>query len=163
MIGLAEASIYIEAPQREVFDLFTTEHGLRSWMAKEATVDLRPGGRWRWVHDNELAASGEYIEIERYGRLTFTYGWESGPYADMRPGSTTVEVRFEPTGAGTEVTVTHTGVPEAFREAHLGGWTYFLALLADVALVRVVSITRLPDTAHDSSRVHHAIDACGED
>lgn len=149
MIGLAEASIHIEAPQREVFDLFTTEQGLRSWMAKEAAVDLRPGGRWRWVHDNDVVASGEYVEVDPYERVTFTYGWESGPYSDMRPGSTTVEVRFEPIDSGTEVTVTHTGVPEPFREAHLDGWTYFLGLLCDVAQGLRAPITRLPNTAND--------------
>lgn len=154
MIGLAEASIHIEAPQREVFDLFTTEQGLCSWMAKEAAVDLRPGGRWRWVHDNDVAASGQYVEVDPYGRVTFTYGWESGPYADMGPGSTTVEVRFEPTDSGTDVTLTHTGVPEAFREAHLGGWTYFLGLLADVTRGARVPTPRLPSTANDHRQEH---------
>ena len=154
MIGLAEASIQIEAPQRDVFDLFTTEQGLRSWMAKEAAVDLRPGGRWRWVHDNDVAASGEYVEVDRYGRVTFTYGWESGPYADIEPGSTTVEVRFAPTDSGTEVTVTHSGVPEAFREDHQGGWTYFLSLLADVAHGRGVPATRHPNSSNAHREEH---------
>lgn len=131
-----------------MFELFTTESGLCSWMAKEAVVDLRPGGRWRWVHDNDVAASGEYVEVDPYGRVTFTYGWESGPYADMGPGSTTVDVRFDPTDSGTRVTVTHTAVPEAFREAHVGGWTYFLGVLADVAHGRAIPATRLPDTVH---------------
>lgn len=147
MIGLAEASIHIEAPQREVFDLFTTEQGLCSWMAREAAVDLRPGGRWRWVHDNDVAASGEYVEVDPYGRVAFTYGWESGIYADMGPGSTTVEVTFEPTATGTEVRVSHSAVPEAFRMAHLGGWTYFLGLLADAARGRDLPATRLPNHA----------------
>lgn len=154
MIGLAEASIHIDAPQRAVFDLFTTEEGLRSWMAKEAAVDLRPGGRWRWVHDNDLVASGEYVEIDPYRRVSFTYGWESGPYADMGPGSTTVDVRFEPSGSGTEVTVTHTAVPEAFRTAHGAGWAYFLGLLADVARGRSTPANRLPDPAIDHREDH---------
>lgn len=146
MIGLAEASVHIDAPQRDVFNLFTTEQGLCSWMAKEAAVDLRPGGRWRWVHDNDVASSGEYVEVDPYGRVLFTYGWESGPYAEMAPGSTLVEVRFEPTVSGTEVTVTHTGVPDAFRNAHLGGWTYFLGLLAAVASGEALPTERLPET-----------------
>ncbi|MDA3039143.1 MAG: SRPBCC family protein [Actinomycetota bacterium] len=150
MIGLAEASIRIEAPQREVFDFFPTEQGLRSWMAKEVAVDLRPGGRWRWVHDNDFAVSGTYLEVEPYGRVMFTYGWESGPFADMGSGSTIVEVRFVPTDFGTEVTVTHTGVPEDFLQAHLAGWTYFLGLLAEVALGRDAPTTRLPEPSpHD--------------
>lgn len=147
MIGLAGASIHIEAPQREVFDLFTTVQGLCSWMAKEAAVDLRPGGRWRWVHDNGVASSGEYVEVDPYDRVTFTYGWESGPYTEMAPGSTVVDVRFAPTDSGTEVTVTHTGVPDAFREAHRGGWTYFLGLLAGVVRGDALPSERIPTTS----------------
>ena len=149
MIDLAEASIHIEAPQRKVFELFTTEEGLCSWMAKHAVVDLRPGGRWRWVHDNDVAVSGEYVEVEPYERVTFTYGWESGPYADMKPGSTTVDVRFEPTDTGTSVTVTHTSVPGVFRRAHVGGWTYFLGLLADVAGGHEAPTIKLPATPEE--------------
>ncbi|MEM1332864.1 MAG: SRPBCC domain-containing protein, partial [Actinomycetota bacterium] len=104
MIELANAWIHIEASQQRVFELFTTEAGICSWMAKEASIDLRPGGAWRWVHDNDVASSGEYVEVLPYDSVTFTYGWESGPYADVAPGSTTVEVTFVPTGSGTEVT-----------------------------------------------------------
>lgn len=149
MIELAEASIHIDAPQAAVFELFTTEQGLCSWMAKEAAVDLRPGGKWRWVHDNDVAASGEYVEVDPYGRVAFTYGWESGPFADVRPGSTLVEVRFEPTGAGTEVTVRHSGLPDAFRDAHAGGWGYFLGILAAVAVGEATPSIRLPDAEID--------------
>ena len=150
MIELAEAAIHIDAPQATVFDLFTTAQGLRSWMAKEAVVDLRPGGQWRWVHDNDVAASGEYVEVDPYGRVTFTYGWESGPYADVGPGSTLVEVRFEPTDDdGTEVTVRHSGLPDAFRDAHAGGWGYFLGVLASVAQGEAVPSFRLPNSEAD--------------
>ncbi len=144
MIDLAEAAIHIDAPQHRVFDLFTTEAGICTWMAKEATIDLRPGGSWRWVHDNDVAASGEYLEIDPHDRVSFTYGWESGPYADMGPGSTRVEVHFSPTDGGTQVTVTHAAVPEAYRSAHLGGWSYFLGLLADIVAGVDVPGTRLP-------------------
>ena len=144
MIDLADASIHIAAPQREVFDLFTTERGLCSWMAKDAALDLRPGGRWRWVHDNDVAAAGTYVEIERYRRVVFTYGWESGPYADVEPGSTTVEVTFEPDASGTSVRVRHTGLPEAFRTQHERGWGYFLDVLAALADGIDPPATRLP-------------------
>ncbi len=143
---LAEATIEIEADQAKVFDLFTTEVGLCSWMAQEATIDLRPGGSWRWVHDNGVAASGEYVAVEPHDRVSFTYGWEGGPYVEMRPGSTTVEVTFEPIGGRTRVVVEHAGVPSAFVEAHQGGWTYFLGLLADVAAGRATPGIRLPNT-----------------
>ncbi len=147
MIELAEASIHIEAPPSRVFDLFTTEAGICTWMAKEASIDLRPGGAWRWVHDNDVAASGEYLEIDPHDRVSFTYGWESGPYEDMGPGSTRVEVTFEPDGDGTQVVVRHGAVPEAYREAHLGGWSYFLGLLADLTAGGESPSVRLPSGA----------------
>ncbi len=141
---LASATIEIEADQASVFDLFTTEAGLCRWMASEATVDLRPGGAFRWVHDNGVAAAGRFTAVEPHDRVTFTYGWEAGPYEDMGPGSSTVEVSFDVTDTGTRVTVEHSGVPSGFVEAHQGGWSYFLGLLSRVARGAELSGARLP-------------------
>ena len=146
MIGLAEATMRIAAPKERVFDLFTTEAGLGSWMGNDVSVDLRPGGAWRWVHDNGVASSGEYIDVEPHDRLSFTYGWESGPYADMAPGSTVVEVTFVDHDGATDVTVRHDVVPQVHRDAHAAGWNYFLGLLADLVADRALPTTRLPQT-----------------
>ncbi|MGB3737345.1 MAG: SRPBCC family protein, partial [Ilumatobacter sp.] len=99
----------------------------------EAVIDLRPGGAFRWVHDNGVAAAGEYVTVDPHDRVSFTYGWEAGPYADMGPGTSSVEVSFDVIDSGTRVTVEHSGVPAAFVDAHRGGWTHFLGLLAEVA------------------------------
>lgn len=144
MIRLAAASMHINAPQERVFELFTTAEGLCSWMANEAEVDLRPGGSWRWVHDDGATSSGTYLEIEPHNRLTFTYGWESGPYAEMPPGSTNVEVRFEAEGETTRVTIRHTAVPTDFSDAHAAGWTYFLDVLRNVVAGKPIATVRLP-------------------
>lgn len=141
---LASATIDIEADQATVFDLFTTETGLCRWMAREATIDLRPGGTFRWVHDDGVAATGEYVDVDPHDRVSFTYGWEAGPYAEMGPGASSVDVSFEVTDTGTRVTVEHSGVPSAFVEAHQGGWTYFLGLLAVVADGTQLDGDRLP-------------------
>lgn len=83
---LANATIDIAAERDAVFELFTTEHGLVRWMACEATIDLRPGGNWRWVHDNGDASAREYLEVDPPGRVAFTYGWESGAdFDDVAP------------------------------------------------------------------------------
>jgi hypothetical protein len=63
---LASATIEIDADQASVFDLFTTETGLCRWMAKEASIDLRPGGALRWVHDDGVAAAGEYVDVDPF-------------------------------------------------------------------------------------------------
>lgn len=141
---LAEATIDIDAPPGEVFDLWSTEHGLCSWMAAEASLDLRPGGAWRWVHDNGAASSGEYVTVDPPDTLEFTYGWESGPMTEVAPGSTTVRVTFAAIESGTRVRVEHRGLDPQLVERHLGGWSYFLGLLADTAAGRSVPTTRLP-------------------
>lgn len=131
---LATATTEIAAPQDRVFALWTTESGLCSWMARSAQVDLRPGGRWSWTHDNGDTSSGEYVAIDPHDRLVFTYGWESGRFSDVvAPGSTTVAVTFETIEAGTRVSVEHTGVVGEVAAEHRAGWAHFLAVLAAVA------------------------------
>ncbi len=130
---LANATIDIDARPEAVFELFTTERGLVRWMARDASIDLRPGGAWRWVHDNGAATSGTYLEIEPPTRLAFTYGWESGEFADVEPGTTRVDVTFEPIDGGTRVTVAHAGLPARHVDRHAAGWSHFLAVLAAVS------------------------------
>jgi len=52
----------------------------------EAQVDLRVGGRWRWVMTAnggfEVAFSGEYVEIDRPHRLVRTETFELIPDAE---------------------------------------------------------------------------------
>lgn len=141
---MAEASTHIEAPKDVVFELFTTADGIRQWMASEAEIDLRPGGAWRWTHDDGSAVSGEYVLIEPHDRVSFTYGWEEGTFATMTPGSTRVDVEFQSVDSGTTVTIRHSGVPTGFRDAHLGGWTYFLGVLANAVIGAETPLPRLP-------------------
>jgi uncharacterized protein YndB with AHSA1/START domain len=133
MIRLAEAAIEIAAEPGVVFDLFSTEVGLCRWMADEASVDLRPGGAWRWVHDNGNACSGEYLDVDPPSRLAFTYGWENGEFADVAPGSTRVDVTFEPFDGGTRVVVEHAQLVGDRIAQHQQGWTHFLGRLAATA------------------------------
>lgn len=131
---LASATTEIAAPPDRVFALWTTEQGLCSWMARAAELDLRPGGRWTWTHDNGDTSAGEYVAIDPHERLVFTYGWESGQFADVvAPGSSTVAVTFTATDTGTRVNVEHTGVIDEVAANHRAGWEYFLSVLANVA------------------------------
>jgi uncharacterized protein YndB with AHSA1/START domain len=130
---LVDIAIDIEAPPYLVFDLFTTAEGLTQWMASEASVDLRPDGSWRWVHDDGNVCSGNYELIDRPNRLAFTYGWECGPFVDVKPGTTRVDVTFAPTGSGTRVHLRHEGLVGERPEQHAGGWTHFLGVLATFA------------------------------
>jgi uncharacterized protein YndB with AHSA1/START domain len=128
---LVDLTVEIDASPDTVFDLFTTNEGLCEWMAVEADVDARPGGRWRWVHENGAACSGVYLELQRPHRLSFTYGWESGPFEEIAPGSTRVDVSLERTARGTRLDLVHHGMPDAYVEDHRRGWGHFIGLLAD--------------------------------
>lgn len=127
---LADITVEIAATPETVFDLLTTSDGLCEWMAVEAEVDARPGGRWRWVHENGNACSGEYLALDRPHRLSFTYGWESGEFDDVAPGSTRVDVSLEPIASGTRLALVHRGLPERRVDAHRGGWQHFISRLA---------------------------------
>jgi uncharacterized protein YndB with AHSA1/START domain len=120
----------ISATPARVYDAWTTPELLMKWFApaNEYTVivhraDTHVGGTYRIEMRHANGAShivvGEYRELNRPTRLAFTWGWEGAPVAD-----TLVTVEFHPSGAGTEVVLTHTRFPtESARNEHLKGWT----------------------------------------
>jgi uncharacterized protein YndB with AHSA1/START domain len=81
-----------EAPAELVFDAWTIPDLVKRWWAGdrgeviEAQIDLRIGGRWRWVMTAnggfEVAFSGEYREIDRPNRLVRTEVFEMFPDAE---------------------------------------------------------------------------------
>jgi len=81
-----------DAPAELVFDAWTTPELVKRWWAgdrgvvTEAQIDLRIGGRWRWVMTAnggfEVAFSGEYREIDRPHRLVRTEVFEMFPDAE---------------------------------------------------------------------------------
>ena len=81
-----------DAPAHLVFEAWTTPDLVKRWWAgdrgvvTEAQIDLRIGGRWRWVMiangGFEVAFSGEYLEIDRPHRLVRTEVFELIPDAE---------------------------------------------------------------------------------
>jgi uncharacterized protein YndB with AHSA1/START domain len=81
-----------DAPAELVFDAWTTPDLVKRWWAgdrgevTDAAIDLRIGGRWRWVmraHGGfEVAFSGVYREIDRPYRLVKTEVFELVPDAE---------------------------------------------------------------------------------
>ncbi len=80
----------LDAPRHLVFETSTKpEHVKRWWGPRRTTmtsceIDLRPGGRWRYVlRDNETGRedgwSGVYREIAAPERVVYTEGWEGLP------------------------------------------------------------------------------------
>lgn len=79
-----------DAPAELVFDVWTTPEHVRNWWGWETDpmtvceIDLRVGGKWRFVAINEdygeVAFYGEYLEIDRPHRLVSTEVF--APYPD---------------------------------------------------------------------------------
>jgi uncharacterized protein YndB with AHSA1/START domain len=124
-----ERDVFVAAAPEIVFDYFTKPELLTRWQADEVDVDVRPGGSMRLHVSSEHIARGDYIAIEPPRRVVFTWGWEGN--TGVPPGSSTVEVTFEPEGDGTRVRLRHTGLPdESARTSHAEGWAYYLGRVA---------------------------------
>jgi len=115
------------APE-EVFDAWTDPESLAIWMrpgsVRKAVVEVdgRVGGRFRIVMkgpDCDYEHTGEYLVLDRPRKLVFS--WLS---AETHGRATTVSVELRAhAGGGTELTLTHDGLPDETAAArHRGGW-----------------------------------------
>lgn len=113
-----------DAPRHLVYQAWTTPGLIRRWWhakrgeVTRADVDLRIGGRWRWVmmtdRGFEVAFSGEYREIVPNERLVFTELYEGAPAA---PAVTTVTFADLAGRTGVTILVQHQTREE--RDAHV--------------------------------------------
>lgn len=93
-----------------------------------AEVDARVGGRFRIVMEHgrgDAEHSGEYLEIDPPSRLSFT--WISGS-TDGRATTVTIELSARSDG-GSDLVLTHRGLPSRTYDAHSGGWGRILERL----------------------------------
>ncbi len=127
----------INAPAAKVFEAWTDVAQLKRWFAphpyevREATADVRPGGRYRFVaaseDDGPHTTTGEYLELEPGRRLVMTWFYE-GPFGDDEtPSVLTVDFREVAPGV-TELTLTHAELRD--DEGGREGWTLILDKLA---------------------------------
>ena len=94
-----------DAPRHLVYRAWTTPELIKRWWhakrgrATVADVDLRVGGKWRWVmvtdSGHEVAFHGEYREIVPNERLVYTEVFEGVPGGDDEPAVVTVSLREE--------------------------------------------------------------------
>ena len=126
------------APRETVFRAFTDPAMLRQWWGPHgmscpvAEVDLTVGGAYRLEMKPEEGESvhlaGSYLEIAPPARLRFTWIWQQG---DMAGLETVVTLDFAEHADGTELTLTHEGLPsEDSRGKHEGGWSSCFDCLA---------------------------------
>jgi len=127
-----ERQVRIAARPETVFAFFTDPERMIRWKGIDATLDPQPGGIYRVAINGRDVARGHYVEIVPYSLVVFTWGWE-GDGHPLPPGSSTVEVRLEPDGDGTLLTLRHRNLSLEQREAHVYGWEHFLPRLVVAA------------------------------
>lgn len=126
----------VPAPPRMVFEAWLDAEALRRFMCPapgtrvtHAECDPRVGGKFLIVMNvggQDLPHRGEYLEIERYTRMVFT--WLS---VHAGEGSRVTLLFGESPGGQTKVTLEHVGLADAeIRASHHGGWSNILAELA---------------------------------
>jgi uncharacterized protein YndB with AHSA1/START domain len=124
-----------DAPRHLVFRAYTTPELIRRWWSGDrgevtsAEVDLRVGGRWRYVmianEGFEVAFHGEYREIVPDDRLVSTEVFEGAPDAEAldtltlteRDGRTTMTILAEHWTREQRDAVLATGMEEGLQEA----------------------------------------------
>lgn len=125
---------YDAAPER-VFDAWLDPAMARQFLFAadngemvRAEIDPRVGGAFAFVdrRDGEdVAHTGEYLEIERPSRLVFVYAVDGSD-------SDRVSVDIVPLESGCELTLTHEMAPEwaEYEDRTAQGWTEILAGVA---------------------------------
>lgn len=118
-----------DAPRQLVFDTFTKPEHLVQWLGREGDemavceVDLRPGGRYRYVwrlrEGGEMGMGGVFREVEPPSRLVNTEAFEGEAFEVMGGGTVNTTV-FEERDGRTRVTVTVLYNSREAREAALG-------------------------------------------
>jgi uncharacterized protein YndB with AHSA1/START domain len=109
-----------------VFSFFTDRDRWLSWQGVAAEIDPRPGGAFRMNVRGDGWAAGEFLVVDPYRTIVFTWGWE-GPDSPVPPGSSTVKVTLEPAGTdSTLLRLAHTGLPLPTLASHEQGWNHYL-------------------------------------
>ena len=150
-MSTAIAAIEVPCGPDTAFDIFSGDIGIwwkpgtRYWNDSARGVELRlephVGGRLIEVHD---AGTGDGFEIGRVlvwepgKRLVFTWRQDDWPASEF----TEVEVRFEPAGSGTLVTVEHGGwdrvrsAGPGITDGYSHGWQELLGFYAQATEAR---------------------------
>jgi|SRR5690348_17437732 len=127
----------IAVRREQVFEAWLDSESLAQWMrpgdctTATVTVDPRVGGGFQIVMHGPTHGAvehhGEYLAIEPPTLLSFT--WISKPTENR---ATVVTIEFHERGPGTELILTHRGLPPKAVEGHRKGWTDALRLLDQV-------------------------------
>jgi uncharacterized protein YndB with AHSA1/START domain len=116
-----------DAPAELVFRAYTTPALVRRWWGFETSewlvceVDLRVGGRWRYVTREEggfeVGFHGEYREIDAPRRLVSTEVYEGAPVPDPDAAGTLNTVTLDEVDGVTTMTVLVQAPSQEVRDA----------------------------------------------
>lgn len=135
------------APRHLVYQAWTTPELIRRWWAGErgtvtlAEVDLRVGGKWRYVMEVddsfEVGFHGEFREIVPNERIVNTEVFEGMPDAEDAAAVNTVT--FTEAGGRTTLSILVQHACQEHRDAHInsgmeGGMQEAMARLEQVAI-----------------------------
>jgi PTH1 family peptidyl-tRNA hydrolase len=109
-------SVTVNAPVDDVWEAWTTAEGARTFFGPDARIELRPGGAYEIYFDPdgpEGDRGSEGCKVLAYRKPQFlVFSWNAPPeIPSLRKGKakTRVEVRLEPAGDRTDVSLTHSG------------------------------------------------------
>ena len=127
----------LPAPPEVVYDEWLDPVALADWMCPRPArcrgieSDPRVGGRLRIDIEEEGAefyVTGEYLTLDRPGRLSFTWACSTWPDPSR---SSVVTVLLEPREDGqTLMTIQHTLLPAGLADQHAHGWEAIAGQLA---------------------------------
>jgi uncharacterized protein YndB with AHSA1/START domain len=117
-----------DAPRQLVYRALTTPELVKRWfhanrgVVKSAEIDLRVGGKWRYVSDadsiGEMVFRGEYRELVPDERIVWTEFFEGVPEGVTEEEATTVNTAtLTETGGRTLLTVLIQAPSKAARDA----------------------------------------------
>lgn len=104
-------TIGIHATPAEVYHALTDATELGRWFVAEASVDLRPGGAYRWVFGEATGAPGRNPQVSAGEFATVVKDERLGLRAIVDDIETTLEFRLDRWRDGTLLTITHEGFP----------------------------------------------------
>jgi uncharacterized protein YndB with AHSA1/START domain len=127
-----EREVRIAARAETIFPFLVDAERMTRWIGMDADLDPRQGGVFRLDMNGRNVAVGEFVEVDPYRRVVFTWGWD-GENNPVPPGSSTVEITLIPVGNETILRLRHLGLPAEQRDPHGQGWDHYLARLVLVA------------------------------
>lgn len=91
----------VPAAPDAVYEAFTNATALREWLCDVATTAPREGGRCYLAWNDGYYSSGEFTRLAPGEEVAFTWRGRG------EPGASSVQVKLEPDGGGTNVRVVH--------------------------------------------------------